>query len=156
MNRAGHPPRLIQSRDRETAHLGGGNWEEESAEQQYLEHETPEVVHGNTTSVRHYDVEQFRQLPESGEYYYSESLAGLRVLIVEDKASNRDALADALARSGASVLTGVNAADARAKLDGDRFHAAIVDRSLPDGDGGDLAREIRGNPVHAGPRLVLQ
>ena len=96
-------------------------------------------------------------LPESGSAAPDpRPLPGVRVLAVEDNASSRAALAAILDHAGATVATARSCEDARGKLaSGGSFDAVIVDRSLPDGDGWDLAREIRANPAHAAVRLLV-
>jgi signal transduction histidine kinase/DNA-binding NarL/FixJ family response regulator len=66
-----------------------------------------------------------------------------RLLLVEDHASFRDTLAEALQREGGFAVVGKagSLAEARSMLDG--ADVAIVDLALPDGFGGDLIKELR-------------
>jgi signal transduction histidine kinase/DNA-binding response OmpR family regulator len=87
-------------------------------------------------------------------------LRDTRVLVVEDNASSRAVLSEILVREGVTVTTAVSCGDARARLSaalgwGSLFDAVIVDRSLPDGDGWDLARELRATPAYAAVRLIV-
>jgi CheY-like chemotaxis protein len=61
------------------------------------------------------------------------------VLLVDDEALLRKALAKPLARAGYAVTCAASLAEAVRRLDGEeRFDHAIVDLELPDGDGGDI------------------
>jgi DNA-binding NarL/FixJ family response regulator len=66
-----------------------------------------------------------------------------RVLLVDDHAAIREAIALAFAQDGDFIVTGQAAslAEARGLVDG--IDVAIVDLELPDGDGADLIGELR-------------
>jgi DNA-binding NarL/FixJ family response regulator len=66
----------------------------------------------------------------------------VRVLLVDDHAAIREALALAFAQDDGFIVTGQagSMAEARALLDG--VDVAIVDLELPDGDGADLVEEL--------------
>jgi PAS domain S-box-containing protein len=68
----------------------------------------------------------------------------VRVLLVEDHAAIREALALAFAQDDEFTVTGQagSLSEARGMLDG--VDVAIVDLELPDGDGADLVEELRG------------
>ena len=68
--------------------------------------------------------------------------AGLRVLLVEDDAQARELYRDILLAAGFQADEAATAQDALALLARDRYHAAVVDYSLPDLDGLTLARRI--------------
>jgi PAS domain S-box-containing protein len=68
--------------------------------------------------------------------------AGLRVLLVEDDAQARELYRDILLAAGFQADEAPTAQDALAMLARDRYHAAVVDYSLPDLDGLTLARRI--------------
>ncbi|MBI2753348.1 MAG: response regulator [Betaproteobacteria bacterium] len=87
-------------------------------------------------------------------------LAGVPVLLVEDNASTRDAVGEILTRWNMRVVTAGDCRGALAELEsarlaGEPVQVAIVDRSLPDGDGSDLVRQIRQNPACRDARLIL-
>jgi signal transduction histidine kinase/CheY-like chemotaxis protein len=82
-------------------------------------------------------------------------LAGATVLIVEDSASAREALAEALGGAGMKVATAVDSADALRQLEATAFAVTVVDRSLPGEDGVELARRIRAHRNGAGARILL-
>ncbi len=71
------------------------------------------------------------------------SLTGMRVLVVDDDARLRDALALLLARSGAEVETADSAAGARAHVARARFDAWVFDIAMPGEDGYQLIRALR-------------
>ncbi len=88
------------------------------------------------------------------------TLAGLRVLVVDDNATNRTILHDQLAHWGvhADVVDGALAGLARlgaAASDGAAYDLAVLDLCMPDLDGLELARRISATPRLAGTRLVL-
>ncbi|KGF82847.1 histidine kinase [Massilia sp. JS1662] len=68
--------------------------------------------------------------------------AGLRVLLIEDDAQARELYRDILLAAGFQADEAATAQDAVAMLARDRYHAAVVDYSLPDLDGLTLARRI--------------
>jgi len=67
---------------------------------------------------------------------------GLRVLLIEDDAQARELYRDILLAAGFLADEAPTAQDALAMLARDRYHAAVVDYSLPDLDGLTLARRI--------------
>ncbi len=76
------------------------------------------------------------------------SLRGLRVLIVDDNATNRRILKDALCNSGMQTTSASSAIEAldklrRARAEGDRFHLLITDSQMRDLDGFSLVQRIR-------------
>jgi PAS domain S-box-containing protein len=68
--------------------------------------------------------------------------AGLRVLLIDDDAQARELYRDILLAAGFQADEAATAQDALAMLDRERYHAAVVDYSLPDLDGLTLARRI--------------
>ncbi len=87
-------------------------------------------------------------------------LAGLRVLIVDDNATNREILHHQLA--GWSILSdavasGIDALTALRKhaRDKDPYPIAIIDMQMPEMDGMMLARHVKSDPVLAGTKLIL-
>ncbi|MCM8621069.1 MAG: response regulator [Candidatus Accumulibacter sp.] len=87
-------------------------------------------------------------------------LAGLRVLVVDDHATNRELLAHQIsgwsmhytgAASGGEALQALAAA---AAID-QPFDLAILDLQMPAMDGFELARTIKSNPRHAALPLVM-
>ena len=67
-----------------------------------------------------------------------------RILLVDDDARLSAMVGDYLGRSGFRVETAGTLAEARQKLEGATFDALVLDLMLPDGDGLDLCRELRG------------
>ena len=88
------------------------------------------------------------------------TLAGLRVLVVDDNATNRTILHDQLAHWGMAVdvvdgaLAGLDRLGAAA-AEGAPYDLAVLDLCMPDMDGLELARRISATPSIAGTRLVL-
>jgi two-component system, sensor histidine kinase and response regulator len=86
------------------------------------------------------------------------NLAGLRALIVDDNASNREILQQHLLSCGGEVTTAGTSAAALAALnagDGPTFDLALVDDQMPGEDGFALAKLIRQDPRWSAMRLVL-
>ncbi|HVG23509.1 MAG TPA: diguanylate cyclase [Thermoanaerobaculia bacterium] len=70
------------------------------------------------------------------------------IILLEDDTNVSLALSLQLGRRGYHVLTAASIAAAR-ELFRDPWDLAILDRNLPDGDGVDLCRELRGTAPHA-------
>jgi two-component system sensor histidine kinase/response regulator len=86
------------------------------------------------------------------------NLIGLRALIVDDNASNREILQQHLQSWGAEVVAADTSAAALAALHADdaRFDLGLVDDQMPGMDGIQLAKLIRQDPRWSGLRLILQ
>lgn len=83
-------------------------------------------------------------------------LAGLRLLVVDDNATNRRILDGQLRRHGARCVTAASAIEALARLDeDDGFDAAILDLHMPVTDGVGLAEAIVARNGAAIPLLLL-
>lgn len=77
-----------------------------------------------------------------------------RVLIVEDNEMNRDMLTKRLVRRGYEVLTAV---DGRAGIETTRSEKpdlVLLDMSLPEVDGWEAARELKGDPATASIPII--
>lgn len=88
------------------------------------------------------------------------SLAGIRVLVVDDIRQNCRVLATylasmglrcSLAQSGTKALTLLN----KARVEGDPYRIALIDRNMPEMDGLTLGRMIKENESFADTQLVL-
>jgi DNA-binding response OmpR family regulator len=71
------------------------------------------------------------------------SLSSPQILIVEDERTISEPLAKLLAREGFNANVAATVADALAKFAADKPDLILLDLNLPDGDGRDVAREIR-------------
>ncbi len=69
-----------------------------------------------------------------------------RLLLVDDDARLAEMVGDYLGRSGFEVETAGSLAAGRARLAVGDYDAMVLDLMLPDGDGLDLCRELRGQP----------
>jgi two-component system response regulator RegX3 len=67
-----------------------------------------------------------------------------RILLIEDEESISEPLERALDREGFDVAVAATAAEGRARFRDDRPDLVLLDVMLPDGDGRDVLREIRG------------
>jgi PAS domain S-box-containing protein len=86
------------------------------------------------------------------------SLAGLRIVSVDDDSSTREMLREALARAGASVASAASAREALATVQSMRPDVLVSDIGLPDEDGYDLIRQVRALTPDAGgdtPAIAL-
>ena len=85
----------------------------------------------------------------------------LRVLLVEDEPANRALVRAILARAGRDRLGEVvlreagSIADARSLLSSEPVDVVLLDIRLPDGNGLDLAAELRARSVGGAPRIVV-
>jgi PAS domain S-box-containing protein len=79
----------------------------------------------------------------------SASLAGLRVLVVEDDADSRALLAELLTGAGAEVLTAAAAEPALELLAREHVDVLLSDIGLPVTDGYTLMRRVRADRAHA-------
>jgi two-component system, sensor histidine kinase and response regulator len=86
------------------------------------------------------------------------NLVGLRALIVDDNASNREILQQHLQSWGVEVIAVETSAAALAALDagGARFDLGLVDDQMPGMDGIQLAKLIRQDARWTALRLILQ
>ena len=71
------------------------------------------------------------------------SIAGMRVLVVDDELEMRRLITTVLRAAGASVVTASSAADAFEHLTAQSFDALVSDIAMPDEDGHSLTRRIR-------------
>jgi len=76
------------------------------------------------------------------------------VLVVDDNESNRAFLRDALGPVGFEVLEAEDGAQALALIEGQRPDLVILDLTLPDLAGDEVARRLRGTPALAGLPIV--
>jgi PAS domain S-box-containing protein len=84
------------------------------------------------------------------------ALAGKRILIVDDNQSNRRILTYFALRWGMQPSTLPSALEAMDRVrHGERFDLALLDMSMPDGDGLDLARQLHAHPATRELPLVL-
>jgi two-component system, OmpR family, response regulator RegX3 len=67
-----------------------------------------------------------------------------RILLIEDEESISEPLERALGREGFDVTVAATAAEGRERFRDDRPDLVLLDVMLPDGDGRDVLREIRG------------
>jgi len=84
----------------------------------------------------------------------TEATATMRVLLVEDEERLADNLARGLRQASHAVDIAPRLADARQKLELERYDAVILDVNMPDGSGFGLAAEIRKRSIPV-PILML-
>jgi PAS domain S-box-containing protein len=86
-----------------------------------------------------------------------EALRGLRVLVVDDNATNRAVLTRNLAAWGLRVAEASGGAEALAALRSaeEAFALALLDFQMPEMDGLELARRIKADPALRGVKLIL-
>ena len=91
----------------------------------------------------------------------ADAASALRILLVEDEAPNRALLRAVLGRArrpsiqDASLLEATTLAEARQHLAHRPIDVVLLDVRLPDGNGLDLAREIRTLPAERRPRVLV-
>jgi two-component system, sensor histidine kinase and response regulator len=101
-----------------------------------------------------------RPVPPTARQVNLAELRNLRVLGVDDNATNRALLAGQLGAWGMHVECVANASRAleclrMAHREGRRYDLAILDHQMPDMDGMELARAIRSDPALALPLVLL-
>jgi PAS domain S-box-containing protein len=79
---------------------------------------------------------------------------GLRILVVDDNRDAADTLAMLLETMGHDVAVDYGAQEALARAAGASFHLYLLDIGLPEMDGYELARRLRGRAENAGATLV--
>ena len=87
-------------------------------------------------------------------------LAGRRILVVDDRATNREVLAACFSDCGALTTAAEGAVEALAALeaavaDGKPYALALVDMVMPGVNGLEFARMVRARPALAGLKLVM-
>ncbi len=88
--------------------------------------------------------------PSAGELEFSAALLeDVDVLVVDDELDARELIRRVLAGSGARVHVAGSVPEALALIGGRAFHALVSDVGLPDADGYDLIREVRGRGFSA-------
>jgi signal transduction histidine kinase/ActR/RegA family two-component response regulator len=99
-----------------------------------------------------------RPTPGFGVHAALPSLAGVRVLVVDDEAEMRELVATVLSQQRAEVTTASNAAEALDALRLGRPHVIVADVSMPGENGHQLLEHIRSlGPQHGGatPAVAL-
>ena len=87
-------------------------------------------------------------------------LEGARILVVDDRETNRDIMRNYLESAGAAVATAVSGAEAwplltAAAVAKKPFHAAIIDMMMPVENGMQLSERIKNDPQTAGMKTIL-
>jgi PAS domain S-box-containing protein len=89
-----------------------------------------------------------------------EGLAGLRVLVVDDNATNRRILEHYASSAGMAVASAADGVEAlmalrRAARQDRAYHVAITDLHMPNMNGLELARAVKADPLIAGVKLIV-
>jgi CheY-like chemotaxis protein len=95
---------------------------------------------------------------EAGQLTGQGGLAGIKVLLVDDADDTLDVLQEILQHSGAIIMSASNARTALALLEREQPDVIVSDIGMPDVDGFELMRRIRGRAVSAGgaiPAIAL-
>lgn len=105
-------------------------------------------------------LEKQPEVPSDAAPAQRSNLHGLRVLIVDDQATNREIMQRQTSAWGMSNQSAANGVEALRKLraaaeEGQDFELAIVDMIMPEMDGVELAREIKKDPTMSATSLVL-
>ena len=81
------------------------------------------------------------------------SLAGLKVLVVDDEADTRELICEVLKECGSDVITSGSAAEALVALEKHKPDVLISDLGMPDEDGYSLITKIRALPSEHGGQI---
>ena len=81
------------------------------------------------------------------------SLAGLKVLVVDDEADTRELIREVLQECGAEVITSRSVAEALEAIEKDKPDILISDLGMPDEDGYSLISKIRALPAEQGGQI---
>ncbi len=105
-------------------------------------------------------LEKQPEVPSDAAPAQRSNLHGLRVLIVDEHATNREIMQRQTSAWGMSNQSAANGVEALRKLraaaeEGQDFELAIVDMIMPEMDGVELAREIKKDPTMSATSLVL-
>lgn len=82
------------------------------------------------------------------------SLAGKRVLVVDDNSFNREVVGDLLVAIGIEVEFAVNGREALERVEGAAYDVVFLDVQMPEMDGLEVARAIRARPRLASLPLI--
>jgi PAS domain S-box-containing protein len=82
------------------------------------------------------------------------AMPGARILVVDDNADAADSLGSLLQLEGHTVMVTYRSADALAKLGEFKPAIVLLDIGLPEIDGYEIARRIRGSPEYRQVRLI--
>jgi CheY-like chemotaxis protein len=83
-------------------------------------------------------------------FYLFDRLDGQKILVVDDEPDTRDMLKAGLGQCGASVVAASSAAEALEAIEKSPPDLLISDIGMPEEDGYDLMRRVRGLPADAG------
>lgn len=100
------------------------------------------------------------EIPEQSQFTYAESLTGLKVLIVDDNETNRCLLMQLLTDWGCEARSAASGQDALEILLHEHaqdapFEVAVLDYSMPEMDGFELAHRIKATPDLASLRMIM-
>lgn len=91
----------------------------------------------------------------AGEYGLlarEDGLAGLKVLVVDDHATNRELAGAVLSAFGADVVEAADGAEALERLAGETFSAVLLDLRMPGLDGFEVLKQLR---AQHGPNVAV-
>jgi PAS domain S-box-containing protein len=96
----------------------------------------------------------------AGEVHHPAELAAVRIIVVDDSATNREIVRGQLAGWGMSCDAAAGAEEAlaamrRAVVDGHPYGAALVDLQMPGVDGLELAARLKEDPGLGRPTVIL-
>jgi PAS domain S-box-containing protein len=126
--------------------------------------ESPGLGHGSTFTVLLPVAPVYRDEAMGGRvhpaardmlpsYDCAERLDGLKVLVVDDEPDTRELLKAGLGRCGAEVIAAGSAAEALEAITAGVPDLIISDIGMPDEDGYDLIRRVRGLSIESGGRV---
>ena len=80
---------------------------------------------------------------------------GKTILIVDDSASMRQLVSFSLQDAGYDVIAAVDGKDALSKINGSKIDMVVTDLNMPNVDGIELIKQLRGNPSFKFTPIVM-
>ncbi|MGL4396412.1 MAG: response regulator [Hyphomicrobium sp.] len=113
-----------------------------------------------TTLTFTLDLEVGSRAAHAADYGDLTILDDARILVIDDRATNREIVSSYLGDAGAHIFSAERVCDAWAALvaaleAGKPYHAAVIDMMMPDQNGLDFTRRIKADPRLAATRIVL-
>ncbi|HNI73180.1 MAG TPA: response regulator, partial [Accumulibacter sp.] len=115
---------------------------------------TPSSLYNMLIGARQTITSRSHALENRHRLHVRESLAGAKILLVEDNAINRDVAGELLRLQGVHVVQAENGAIAISRVEQEDFDGVLMDLHLPDMDGIETTRRILALPKASGLPII--